>query len=153
MKILICSDSHGQRYNIKDAFDKERPDAVFFLGDGLRDMDVFAHLPTVAVVCVKGNCDMYCGYEEDEERLINLENKKLLLTHGHNSGVKQGLWKLDLLAREKGAEIILYGHTHQVSRQMIDDRLYICPGSIRQGSYVILNLSGDDVKVEFKELY
>jgi len=67
--------------------------------------------------------------------------------------VKQGLWRLDLLAQEKGADIILYGHTHQIAEQWIDDRLYICPGSIRQGSYVILELCGDDVKTEFKALY
>ena len=150
MKILVCSDSHGQKYNIKDAYDKERPDAVFFLGDGLRDMDIIDAPPTVAIACVKGNCDLY---EEDGVRCFNLENKKLLLTHGHFSGVKQGLWRLDLLAQEKGADIILYGHTHQVAEQWIDDRLYICPGSIRQGSYVILELCGDDVKVDFKALY
>ena len=150
MKILVCSDSHGQKYNIKDAFDKELPDAVFFLGDGLRDMDILEPSVTVAVVCVKGNCDMY---EEDITRCIALKNKKFLLTHGHYSGVKQGLWKLDLLAQEKEADIILYGHTHQVSEQKIDNRLYICPGSIRQGSYVILEICGDDVKVFFKELY
>ena len=150
MRVLVCSDSHGQKYNIREAFDKERPDAIFFLGDGLRDMDIIEPSPRVAVVCVKGNCDLY---EEDSVRCINLENKKLLLTHGHYSGVKQGLWKLDLLAREKEADIILYGHTHQVAEDRIENRLYICPGSIRQGSYVMLELCGDDVKVEFKDLY
>lgn len=150
MKILVCSDSHGMQHNIKDAYEKERPDGIFFLGDGLRDADILSLPPTVFFAAVKGNCDLVY---EDEERCFFMENKKLLLTHGHKSRVKQGLWKLDLLAREKEADVIFYGHTHQKLETVIDNRLYICPGSIAQGDYVLFEINNREIKYTFKSLY
>jgi len=150
MKILVISDSHGRRLNVLDTYKKENPDGVLFLGDGLSDMDVLDVIPPKFCVCVKGNCDIF---PEEGVRVLHLENKKLLLTHGHGSGVKQGLWKLDLLAQERGADVVLYGHTHQPADDSIEGRRYICPGSIAQGTYVILSLEKDELKVEFKELY
>ncbi|MBR5903738.1 MAG: YfcE family phosphodiesterase [Clostridia bacterium] len=151
MKILVCSDSHGMKYNLKDAYERERSEYIFFLGDGLRDLD-FLELPyNVYVAAVKGNCDM--AADESETRFFELENKKLLLTHGHNSHVKQGLWKLDLLAREKEADIIFYGHTHQRLETTIDNRLYLCPGALKQGDYILLELKGGQVSYTFRTLY
>ena len=150
MRILVCSDSHGKKYNLKDAYDRERPDYIFFLGDGLRDLDLLELPYNVYLAAVKGNCDMI---QEDETRCFCLENKKLLLTHGHNSHVKQGLWKLDLLAREKQADIIFYGHTHQKLETRIDSRLYLCPGAMAQGDYLVCRLDKDGFTYEFRTLY
>ena len=150
MKILVCSDSHGMAHNLKDAYEKERPDGIFFLGDGLRDADILDLPPLVFFAGVKGNCDKV---QEDDERCFYMENKKLLLTHGHKYHVKQGLWKLDLRAREKEADIVFYGHTHHRLETDIEGRLYICPGTISQGDYVLLELNKGDVKYTFRSLY
>lgn len=151
MKILVCSDSHGMRHNLKDAYEKESPDGIFFLGDGLRDTDILDLPGRVFLAGVKGNCDLM--QEESETRCFVMENKKLLLTHGHNSHVKQGLWKLDLLAREKQADIIFYGHTHHKAETVIENRLYICPGTISQGEYLIFEINKGEYKYTFKTLY
>ncbi len=151
MKILVCSDSHGAKYNLKDAYDRERPEYIFFLGDGLRDLE-FLDLPfEVCVAAVKGNCDL--AQDESETRCFDLENKKLLLTHGHNSNVKQGLWKLDYLAREKEADIVFYGHTHQRLETVIDGRLYLCPGALKQGDYIVFEIKNGKYSYTFRSLY
>ena len=40
MNILVISDSHGRRERIEEAVERQikKPDAIIFLGDGLRDI-------------------------------------------------------------------------------------------------------------------
>ena len=39
MKIVIFSDSHGNCGNMRETLKKERPGMVFYLGDGLSDIE------------------------------------------------------------------------------------------------------------------
>ena len=58
MKCLVFSDSHSYYYSMVRAL-KLHPDAeiVFFLGDGLSDIDYVAeHLPNAKFLAVRGNC-------------------------------------------------------------------------------------------------
>ena len=51
MKIVIFSDSHGNQDNMRQVISKERPDAVFHLGDGRADiLTVMEGLPHVEAV-------------------------------------------------------------------------------------------------------
>ena len=45
--------------------------------------------------------------------MLNLEGHRILLTHGHRYGVKNGLGGLLNRAAQEGADIVLFGHTHQ----------------------------------------
>lgn len=115
MEFLIFSDSHGKNAGIRQAIlrQKTAPDGVFFLGDGLRrlEKELFGGLP---LFCVRGNCDWSSGSAQDcpEEQLLSFEGHRILLTHGAAYGVKSGIGRLELAAAEKGADIVLYGHTH-----------------------------------------
>ena len=59
-KLLVLSDSHGARDAIKRILNKEQNnvDAVIFLGDGLRDLELALTLcPKLRAYSVAGNCD------------------------------------------------------------------------------------------------
>ena len=147
MEILVFSDSHGRAGRIREAIDRQikKPDAIIFLGDGLRDI---ASIDTdgIPIMSVAGNCDLGSMFSLDapEERCVFLGDKKIFFTHGHRYGVKSTLMPLINEAVEREADILLYGHTHEgYERELMPDNeygirlekpLYIMnPGSI--GSY------------------
>ncbi len=138
MELLIVSDSHGHAERLTEALQRQikRPDAICFLGDGLRDTEVWESVG-IPVYTVRGNCD-WSGFYRDEptERFLYLEGHKLMLTHGHVYDVKSGYGRLEAYARENGADIVLFGHTHvpvelSLPPKNEERRLYLFnPGSI-----------------------
>jgi predicted phosphodiesterase len=52
---------------------------------------------------------------------ITLSGKKILFTHGDLYGVKYGMDGITSLARENGADIALFGHTHIPLERYISD--------------------------------
>ncbi len=116
MDILVFSDSHGCQGKIEEAVERQikKPDAVIFLGDGLRDM-MNAEIGDIPLYCVSGNCD-FGGFYADgnvpiEQNLI-LGDKRIFFTHGHKYGVKSTLSPLICEGAARGADIIIFGHTH-----------------------------------------
>ncbi len=111
MKILVFSDSHGRLGAMLDAIERERPGRVFFLGDHYRDGQTLADAyPDLPMELVRGNCDWD---KAPDELLVEAEGVKFLLTHGHRYGVKSGTDQLALAAKEKGADVACFGHTHE----------------------------------------
>ena len=55
MKIVIISDSHGNKLAIDTVFKTIEFDYLFFLGDGLNDLGDYIYLDNV--IAVSGNCD------------------------------------------------------------------------------------------------
>ena len=145
MQILVFSDSHGRCDKINEALSRQikKPDAIIFLGDGLRDM-MNVDRGDCSVYSVRGNCDgLIVSYSPDEQCLI-LGDKRIFFTHGHRYGVKSTLTPLISEAARREADIVLYGHTHEgYERELLTENeygirlkkpLYIMnPGSI--GSY------------------
>lgn len=111
MKILVFSDSHGRLGAMLDAVERERPQRVFFLGDHYRDgqalMDACPDLP---MELVRGNCDWD---RAPDELIVEAGGVKFLLTHGHRYGVKSGMDQLARAAKEKGVDVVCFGHTHE----------------------------------------
>lgn len=143
MKICICSDSHGNAFGLQRLLEREAPDYLWFLGDGLRDWERVKLPPLLPFAAVRGNCDPLC--EEPEERCFILCGKRILLTHGHRRGVKTGLLPLEAEAVEQGLDLIFYGHTHRPAAERFGACQIVCPGSMSVGEerYAILNLSPD----------
>jgi len=143
---------------MKAAIDRQPtpPDAIFFLGDGLRDTGdpIFELTPLYAV---RGNCDWFSGYDDTPgERVLSWAGHTLLLTHGHEYNVKSGVGALLLRAASVGADIVLFGHTHEpiceripagsvaVGGQMYPRDIWLFnPGSIgMDGSFGTLSVRG-----------
>ena len=117
MKIIVYSDSHGCKSKVQYMYEKEKDaDFCFFLGDGIEDIEfVSEDHKNIAWIAVRGNCDrspVFRGSMVKAVDSITLEGKKIVLTHGNLYGAKSGLGGLISLAREEGADILLFGHTH-----------------------------------------
>ena len=111
MKILVFSDSHGRLGPMMDAVERERPARVFFLGDCYRDGQALADAyPDVPMELVRGNCDWD---KAPDELLMDVGGVRFLLTHGHRYYVKSGTDHLARAAKEKGADVACFGHTHE----------------------------------------
>lgn len=146
MKILVVSDSHGDVAGMLTCVDMLRPRHILFLGDGLRDADeVHERFPDIPMDTVAGNCDL--GRREYGEKLIEIEGHRILMMHGHTRNVKNGLLEASYAAREAGAQILLYGHTHCSRVERNGDFWIMNPGSIGNypRSYGVLTIEGKTV--------
>ena len=153
MKCLCFSDSHGSSYNIRIAHSKH-PDAevIFFLGDGLRDMEDYVLDRNRAWFTVQGNCDYSAAVGDSFAKKtdsITLMGKRIFFTHGDLYGVKYGFDGLTKLATEHNADLVLFGHTHTPIEKYIstdNGGFYLFnPGSIGGGydggSYGVINIT------------
>lgn len=143
MRILVVSDSHRDTKNLCAAINAQpTAEVVVHLGDSEIDLDSIAcRYPAKMFVTVQGNCDWGSALPLTAEPVF--EGVKFFCTHGHRYGVKSGLETAKQAARDHGATILLYGHTHQ-SLTDYDDGLYIMnPGALRgiYPSYGIVDLT------------
>ena len=129
------------------AFDQCKPDAVLHLGDHISDgYELQRQFPDVPFHMVKGNCD-FQEYE-DTELLMSFEGVKIFMTHGHIYGVKSGLKTLIDESRRLGADIALFGHTHQAIIKGPAWPWVMNPGQMerhdnkRTASYGVINVNG-----------
>jgi len=118
MKYLILSDSHGRRDLVRRAWQMHADaDGVVFLGDGVADLSVLEEMccPLYAVL---GNCDSRLfsfldgGEQISQEQWMHIGEYTVLLMHGHRHGVKQGTDVAAVYAAARGADLLLFGHTH-----------------------------------------
>ena len=129
MKLLVLSDSHGNLSHMEEAVLRVRPRMILHLGDCWRDGEKLRDLfPDIPFHQVPGNCD----YRPDEpaERLLFLEDKRVLMCHGHTYGVKQTLLNAGYTAEEQNLDLFLFGHTHKPLVDMRGKTLFLNPGSI-----------------------
>ena len=145
IKLLIFSDSHGAVAPMLDLTEQERPDEILHLGDHLRDAETLSFaFPEIPVVMLPGNCD---GWTRKPDRLLlEREGVKLLLAHGHQWRVKSGLALALNAARQEGADVLLYGHTHQAVCQREGELWVMNPGTVggcrASASYGVLVIEG-----------
>lgn len=129
MKLLLVSDSHHQLNYMRLAVGYEQPDAVIHLGDCIIDADELAlEYPGLPVLSVRGNCDI-CGKNRAEELVRTFEGVRVFGIHGHRYGVKQDLLRAEFAAREAGAQVLAFGHTHQTYCKFHDGLWRINPGA------------------------
>lgn len=143
MKILVLSDSHGAIEPMERAVERTDPHLILHLGDCWRDGEKLQNrFPTIPLQQVPGNCDYRS--EEPAERLLCLDNFRILFCHGHTYGVKQSLIAAGFAAEEQNLDLFLFGHTH---RPLVDWRgktLFLNPGSIgdwRQPTYGVVTIA------------
>ncbi len=118
MNYLVFSDSHGAWKSIKAVIDRVtyKIDGVIFLGDVYSDIEqIMEAYPLLSVYAVAGNCDFGAKYLSPifQDRIIDIDGIRVLILHGHMQSVKFGLIELTAYAKRKGADIVMYGHTHE----------------------------------------
>ena len=111
MEILVLSDSHGKVDHMVRAVEQFHPRQVLHLGDCVRDAQALERqFPQLPVTMVPGNCDW--GQTGEPERLLEIEGVRILMLHGHTRHVKSSPMAAVYAAREYGADVLLFGHTH-----------------------------------------
>jgi len=144
LKIGVLSDTHGI-INIAEKALTNMKDINILLhaGDLVTDAHHFA-TKKYNVYCVAGNCDL--NRFEPTEKILEIEGKKIFLTHGHLYRVKYGYNRLLVRAKEVLADIVVFGHTHVPENTYINNILFFNPGSTAlpkdggPGTYGILEI-------------
>lgn len=127
-----------------DAIDAHSPQQVIHLGDMLRDAEEVSYAYDTLPICmVPGNCDGWTTVPAI--RSFILAGKRFLLSHGHLWGVKGSYDKAIAAARNAGADILLFGHTHVPYCQQMEDGLWVMnPGSARS-SYGVITIENGNI--------
>ena len=160
MKILILSDSHGNHDLVRKAIGQEAPiDMLIHEGDVEGDLDkILGKKRDYEIRAVAGNMDWSDKLED--ELCFSVGRHVIYLAHGHRFGVHGGTYRLTERARQMGADIAVYGHTHAPDYGTENDVLVINPGSIAkprqdgwQKTYAVMTIDkSGKVDVEFKHL-
>ncbi|OWZ83743.1 YfcE family phosphodiesterase [Natranaerobius trueperi] len=130
IKICVISDTHGNVSNAINFINNHGPfDILLHAGDHLSDLykikkeikhDIDGYYGVV------GNCDDF--FSPDVLTITELDIKIILL-HGDDVGVKKNLLQLNYLAEEKGADLVVFGHTHIATNVTNEGVLFFNPGS------------------------
>ncbi len=146
VKIGFLSDTHGYYEHTKRALDiLEGCDVVLHLGDILAPgpkngiqpgydpmalADLLANRDTIMMV--KGNCDadvdedvMQKKFLSNTELFVEAGELKIFASHGYRGTISQRIEK----ARRQGANAVAVGHTHVKQWDLVDEMVYLCPGS------------------------
>ncbi len=142
MRILVVSDSHGQKYNFIDAI-KSEPTAeiVYFLGDGYREFEELklTYEGKKMFIGVLGNCDL--GSTLPVRDIRRIENIRIYATHGFQERVKWGIQELIYEASSNNCDLVLFGHTHEKLNTYNDGIHIFNPGSLRDGFYGVVDIT------------
>lgn len=150
MRAMIISDSHGRRDNLIAVL-KKHPDyeEIFHLGDVISDEHYLRNLTPYPVHIVRGNCDY--GSKAPEELVFDFHGKKVIMCHGHKYLSYAGnVEKMCQVAKAKGADIFMFGHTHEPYIKELDGMLVLNPGSLalprnenKNPTYIVLDIDDD----------
>lgn len=151
-KVLIVSDSHGLVKELSEIQSRHQVDYRIHCGDSELEFD---SNPLNGFYKVRGNCDYDRRFPEEE--IFELDGMNFLVVHGHLHQVKIGHDTLISRAKEVGADVVCYGHTHVAEATTKSSHLIINPGSIvfprggiREKTYAILEWENkEDVQVKF----
>lgn len=155
MKILIVSDSHGDWHTLQRLVEREKPDRVLHLGDLLGDAQKLSLVcPEISVEAVWGNCDGWVARGETE-RVLTYEGVRFFMTHGHGYQVKSTQAFVLRAGRQAGADVILFGHTHQAVLEQQDDGVWLVnPGTAggvhADATYALAWAEAGTVQLELK---
>ena len=153
MKVLIVSDTHRKNDNYFVALEREKPDMVVHCGDAEGSEYVLTEAAGCPVYIVPGNNDFFSTLPRELD--LEIGPYKVWVTHGHNYYVSMGNEHIRQEALIRGADIVLYGHTHRPVVDRTGKVIAVNPGSLsyprqegRRPSYVVMEV-GDDGKVDF----
>lgn len=165
MKLLVISDSHGDSACLERILSRceGHIDMCVFLGDGVRDAEyALAKFPALPRIIVCGNCDegsLLARGKYPAEALFEADGVTFIAMHGHKLGVKGSLGEAAVYSAERGANVLLYGHTHRKSERRIETEYgtvtAINPGSAGRGSertFALVETVGRNVVCGFAEV-
>ena len=164
LRLLVISDTHGYLEAAKKVIIERGPwDHVIHLGDSALDAVSLAADLGIDVVALRGNNE-YPGSPAFEDALkFTAGGASFYALHGHeldlnpwDQGLEEKLAELAARAREAGARVALFGHTHQPLVRELDGVLIVNPGGLGLGdrrrtcAELVVDEAGE-VRAEIKE--
>ena len=152
MKICVFADTHGDSSVMKSAIEKQKPDIVIHCGDGIDDAKTMEKAyPDITFHYVRGNCDT--SFFDEKELVLEIEGYTFFVTHGDkffDKGSPEE--RIAAYAHNKGASIVLHGHTHRAVNFSQDDIQIFNPGCAtpkkaidNNAGYGIIEIEEDDI--------
>lgn len=150
MKILVVSDTHQEAKGLQMLQENffEEIDVKIHCGDS----ELPADAPCLSgFTVVQGNCDIPGTFPE--EVLLEAGGMKIFVSHGHQYRVKQTVLPISYKAKELGAQIVCFGHSHFLGIEEREGVLFINPGSLNfprgraEGTYVIIDVKENEIKM------
>ncbi|KAL7711915.1 Vacuolar protein sorting-associated protein 29 [Entamoeba marina] len=162
MLILVIGDFHIARRNacipqlFMDRFGSGKIQTVLCTGN-LCGKETYQTLTSLSkdVHVVKGDCDELPELKEQE--VITIGNFKIGLIHGHQVIPWGDQEALGIYQREMGVDILISGHTHQLSTKEINGKYFLNPGSATGAyspmvktpipSFMLLEINDNDLSI------
>lgn len=116
-----------------------RVDRLIHLGDHYRDALEIGRKAGIPMDAVSGNTDVSSEPWAGGEKVLQIEDFKLFITHGDIYKVKNGIDRLVGKAIAEDVHIALFGHTHFPFKQRVANILFLNPGCI------LANNSGNSI--------
>lgn len=129
MKVLVVSDSHGDREVLVDLKEhyKGKVAKMFHCGDS--ELEATDELWESFVV-VGGNMDDDSRYPLTQ--VVTIGENRFFMTHGHYHNIKFTMRPLIEAAKQAEAQFAFFGHSHQLGVEKRENMLLLNPGSISQ---------------------
>ncbi len=130
MKILVLSDTHGDTNKAEEAIRNNREvNLIIHLGDYFRDAQkLSAMFPEIPMEYIYGNSDFMIE-DVPAEKMLEIDGKRIFITHGHRYSVKWDYDKLYRKAEELNVDLLLFGHTHVADLIEKEKYCVLNPGS------------------------
>jgi len=154
MKIGVVADTHSRIVPKQVLEDFKDVDLIIHAGDfcDMKDLKVFKKIGKVHAVF--GNMDeLELRQILPERDIFDCGGKTIGLYHGHGTPNKVFDFVKAEFKREK-VDIVIFGHSHYPTHEVIDGVLYFNPGSptdrVRAPycSYGIVEINGEDVSAQ-----
>ena len=145
-KILIVSDTHGREETLYRVFQREEPfDLLIHCGDVEGGENDIERRAGCACVMVTGNNDFFSALPPERE--LQIGEYHAWVTHGHHYYVSMGTERLAEEARQRGVDIVMFGHTHKPYVSTEAGVTLLNPGSLsyprqegRRATYMVMTL-------------
>lgn len=158
MRVLVVSDTHRSNSLYLQLTKKYAPlDMVIHCGDLEGAEYTIESVVDCPVHMVAGNNDFFSNVPLEDEFM--LAGHKVFLTHGHHYYISMGNELVKDEAKNRGCDIVMYGHTHRPVVEYSDGITAINPGSLtyprqegRKPTYIIIETDdrGElDIKVHY----
>lgn len=156
MRILIVSDTHGWDRNLETLLEQcGKIDLLIHAGDVQHSEDYIRALAGCPVYMVAGNNDYFSGLPMEQEFMLG--SHKVFLAHGHHYYVHSGCEYIRKAGRSRGADIIIFGHTHRPFLEQEKNLIILNPGSLsfprqedRQPTYMIMTMDEQE-RIQIKQ--
>lgn len=165
-RLLVVSDTHGSVNALKTVLNwaKSRTPpsgticAAAFLGDGIADLEPAAKASGFfcdwKLVC--GNNDYDYGHSTPGAAVFDFADNRFYICHGHRHSLYGGYFTLISAARDSGANVALFGHSHVPLQRDEGNLLLVNPGSVGRprsrigASFAVIECAkGEQPKAEF----